>query len=314
MKRMLRILTSAMLVLALLISTLALSSCEKEVPQISGAYVIDGELSLAMNDGTDIKVGKLPENDGNLTFTKATVTYMNILQVTFSDGKILNCGVIPTFSADAPLISATINEKAQLVLTTNDGDIVFANMLLTAYGACDYAETRNTDGRETVTVEIMFRGYGAVTLLLDKTTAPATVANFVKLANDGFYNGLTIHRIQDNFMIQGGCTKGDGTGGSSDKITGEFSSNGHNNDISHIRGVISMARSNDKNSASSQFFICNGDSTFLDGNYAAFGYVINGMSIIDALTYNNLKYATGDMGVIPNKTKQPVIEYVKVID
>jgi peptidyl-prolyl cis-trans isomerase B (cyclophilin B) len=152
--------------------------------------------------------------------------------------------------------------------------------------------------------------------LLDRTTAPITVDNFVKLANEGFYNGLTIHRVKADFVIQGGCTKGDGTGGSSTTIKGEFSSNKYyGNDLSHIRGVISMARSGaSMDSASSQFFICNADATNLDGAYAAFGYVINGMSIVDAITTNCAKYATGNSNSIPDKSKQPVIEYVIVVD
>ena len=163
---------------------------------------------------------------------------------------------------------------------------------------------------------IKIKDYGTIKLELYGEEAPITVANFVKLASEGFYNGLTIHRIQSNFMIQGGCTKGDGTGGSSTTIKGEFSSNKYyGNDLSHIRGVISMARSgNSMDSASSQFFICNGDSTFLDGAYAAFGYVINGMSIIDAITINHEKYATGNSNTIPDKTKQPVIDYVRVVE
>ena len=101
---------------------------------------------------------------------------------------------------------------------------------------------------------------------------------------EGFYDGLTFHRIIIDFMIQGGDPKGDGTGGSEKEIKGEFSSNGHENDISHLKGVISMARSNDPNSASSQFFICNDDaSNALDGSYAAFGRVVSGMEVVDEI-------------------------------
>ncbi len=114
--------------------------------------------------------------------------------------------------------------------------------------------------------------------------APKTVENFVKLVESGFYNGLTFHRIIPGFMCQGGDPEGNGMGGSKDKIYGEFASNGWTaNTLKHERGVISMARSQDKNSASSQFFICYDDCSFLDGDYAAFGKVIEGMEAVDAL-------------------------------
>ena len=156
-------------------------------------------------------------------------------------------------------------------------------------GACSYLETRNTEGRDIKYVEICVKGYGKMVVMLDATTAPKTVENFIKLAEEGFYDGLTFHRIIDGFMIQGGDPDGNGSGGSDTNIKGEFSSNGHKNDISHIRGVISMARSNDPNSASSQFFICHDDaSSSLDGSYAAFGYVVEGMSVVDAIVHGAL--------------------------
>ena len=113
--------------------------------------------------------------------------------------------------------------------------------------------------------------------------APETVKNFLTLVESGFYNGLTFHRVIDGFMAQGGDPKGDGTGGSEKTIKGEFSANGFkNNTLSHTRGVISMARSNNPDSASSQFFICYDDVSFLDGQYAAFGKVVDGMETVDA--------------------------------
>lgn len=111
--------------------------------------------------------------------------------------------------------------------------------------------------------------------------APITVENFLSLVKEGFYDGLTFHRVIDGFMAQGGCPDGNGTGGSSKNIKGEFSGNGVNNTLSHTKGVISMARSMNPNSASSQFFICYGDCTFLDGQYAAFGKVISGMETVE---------------------------------
>ena len=124
---------------------------------------------------------------------------------------------------------------------------------------------------------------GEIIVELYDTVAPETVANFKKLVGEGFYDGLTFHRVYKGFMIQGGDPKGDGTGGSSQNIKGEFSSNGFQNDLSHTRGVISMARSDKPDSASSQFFIVHEDSTFLDGDYAGFGKVVSGMATVDGI-------------------------------
>ncbi len=204
---------------------------------------------------------------------------------------------------------------------------------------CEYAKERDTEGREIYYAEISVRDFGKITVLLDATTAPITVANFVSLAKSGFYNGLKFHRIIKDFMIQGGDPAGNGSGGSSQTIKGEFSDNGHNNDISHLRGVISMARSDSPNSASSQFFICNADAIeSLDGKYAAFGYVVSGMSVVDDITdevfpktylaeyYDNYDYdpyyqvpyhylwSYYGNGAINNDADKPVIEYVKILD
>ena len=122
-----------------------------------------------------------------------------------------------------------------------------------------------------------------IKLELDETTAPKTVANFNKLVSEGFYDGLSFHRIIPGFMIQGGDPVGNGTGGSKENIVGEFASNGVNNPIKHTRGVISMARSMDPNSASSQFFIMHADAPHLDGNYAAFGHVVEGLEVVDEI-------------------------------
>lgn len=178
---------------------------------------------------------------------------------------------------------------------------------------CEYKDTRDTEERELHTVRITVKDHGAITVLLDATTAPVTVANFLKLAGNGFYDGLTFHRIIENFMIQGGCPNGDGTGDADETIKGEFSSNDHDNDIKHIRGVISMARGNDVNSASCQFFICNDDSPHLDGSYAAFGYVIEGMSVVDSITAATAQYGDSN-GTIAIKALQAVIEKVEIID
>ena len=132
---------------------------------------------------------------------------------------------------------------------------------------------------------------------LDEQNAPITCANFLKLVNEHFYDGLTFHRIIAGFMIQGGDPTGTGMGGSAENIKGEFLANGVNNRISHKRGVISMARAQSFNSASSQFFICHADSEFLDGNYAAFGHVVEGIETVDAIA--NVRTGYQDRPVEP---------------
>ena len=161
------------------------------------------------------------------------------------------------------------------------------------------------------TAEIVVKDYGTIKLELDADTAPITVTNFVNLANDGFYNGLTFHRIIEGFMIQGGDPLGNGTGGSDTNIKGEFELNGIKNDISHVRGVISMARSQDNDSASSQFFIVQADSTYLDGQYAAFGHVTEGMEVVDAIC-ENVKPEYEDGFVLPDE--QPVIKSITIMN
>ena len=132
--------------------------------------------------------------------------------------------------------------------------------------------------------------FGKVIVELYPEVAPITVDNFVKLANKGFYNGLTFHRIIKGFMIQGGCPKGNGTGGPGYEIKGEFSANGVNNPLKHTRGVISMARASDPDSAGSQFFIMHQDAPYLDGQYAAFGKTISGIEVIDAISSVKTNY------------------------
>ena len=164
---------------------------------------------------------------------------------------------------------------------------------------------------EVINVEMNVKDYGKITLELDKENAPITVDNFVKLVNNKFYDGLTFHRIIDGFMIQGGDPNKDGTGGSKETIKGEFKNNGVNNTISHKRGVISMARSSDANSANSQFFIMHKDNINLDGSYAAFGHVISGMDVVDTIVKNTSTYGD-ENGIVPVDI-QPVIEYIKII-
>ncbi len=161
-------------------------------------------------------------------------------------------------------------------------------------------------------VEITVKDYGKITVELDADAAPITVENFLKLAEDGFYDGLTFHRIINGFMMQGGDPLGDGTGGADENIKGEFSKNGVENNLSHTRGAISMARSSMMDSASSQFFIVHEDSTYLDGEYACFGYVTEGIEVVDAVCSAELTRVDGNGGVA--KESQPVIESIKVID
>ena len=164
-----------------------------------------------------------------------------------------------------------------------------------------------------INVEIDVKDYGVIKLELDADNTPITVTNFINLANSGFYDGLTFHRIMEGFMIQGGDPDHNGTGGSSKTIKGEFSNNGIENNISHVRGVISMARSNNMDSASSQFFIVQEDSTFLDGSYASFGHVTEGMDIVDKIASQISPLATDENGTIPYES-QPIINSIKVID
>lgn len=183
----------------------------------------------------------------------------------------------------------------------------------TSNGAADTTDTSEDEelltGLHHVTIDV--QDYGTISLELDADTAPISVTNFINLANEGFYDGLTFHRIISGFMIQGGDPNGNGTGGSEKTIKGEFSANGVENDISHVRGVISMARANDPDSGSSQFFIVHEDSTSLDGQYAAFGHVTDGMDVVDAICEavpvqdNNGTVAAAD---------QPVITAVTVVD
>ena len=158
--------------------------------------------------------------------------------------------------------------------------------------------------------QIVVENYGTIEVELDGETAPRTVENFVALARDGFYDGLTFHRIIDGFMIQGGDPEGNGTGGSGTNVIGEFASNGIENPISHTRGTISMARAKSPDSASSQFFIVQTDSLYLDGQYAGFGHVTSGMEIVDQIC-KDAQPIDGN-GTIP-ADEQPVIQTVTIV-
>ena len=163
----------------------------------------------------------------------------------------------------------------------------------------------------THTAMMTIKDFGDVKLELYGDIAPVTVANFVKLINNGFYNGLTFHRAIEGYMIQGGDPNGDGTGNTATRIYGEFKNNGFENKLSHKKGVISMARSRDYNSATCQFFIMVGDETRLDGDYAAFGKVIEGMDIIESVM-TSIK--TNDPNGLISPEKQPIIEKIEMVE
>lgn len=158
---------------------------------------------------------------------------------------------------------------------------------------------------------IEVEGYGTIEVALNANVAPITVSNFCRLANEGFYDGLTFHRVISGFMIQGGDPNGDGTGGSGQCILGEFSANNVKNNLPHTRGTISMARSQTYNSASSQFFIMQKDTDSLNGKYAAFGNVTSGMDVVDAICENTP--TTDSNGTVP-KESQPKISKITVTD
>ena len=188
--------------------------------------------------------------------------------------------------------------------------ILAAALAVCVFAACSKDDnTSGSAGKHHVEIEV--QDYGTIAVELDGDAAPITVDNFLKLANEGFYNGLTFHRIISGFMMQGGDPLGNGTGGSDNTIKGEFSQNGVENNLSHTRGAISMARSTDMDSASSQFFIVQSDSTYLDGQYACFGYVTDGMDIVDKICKNAV---TTDSNGSVDAENQPVINSIKITD
>lgn len=215
---------------------------------------------------------------------------------------VLLCGALAVLT----LAGCGSDQKAN---TTEDGQTTEETDAEDEETEDSEADTEMLTGK--VNVEIDVQDYGVIKLELDADTAPITVTNFVNLAKSGFYDGLTFHRIVSGFMIQGGDPLGNGTGGSENTIKGEFSSNGVENNISHVRGTISMARSIDNDSASSQFFIVHEDSTFLDGEYAAFGTVTEGMEVVDAICEKVPVEADGETVAAEN---QPVITSIKIIE
>ncbi|MBQ4283256.1 MAG: peptidylprolyl isomerase [Lachnospira sp.] len=188
---------------------------------------------------------------------------------------------------------------AILIITTNPKDEKEADK--------DDKKTETVAGVGTYYADIVIEDYGTIVVELDGDAAPITVANFVKLAKGGFYDGLTFHRIIEGFMMQGGAPKD--AYSQAETIKGEFSANGYENNLKHTRGAISMARSNAYNSASSQFFIMHKDAAHLDGNYAAFGYVTQGMDVVDKVCES--AKPTDNNGSIASD-KQPVIKSITI--
>lgn len=202
------------------------------------------------------------------------------------------------------LVIFTPKDTADMTLTSSNQDE-------TPEAPVEDPETQEPtpDQDQTFFADITVENYGTITVQLDAEEAPLTVANFVSLAQSGFYDGLTFHRIMDGFMMQGGDPTVTGSGDSGTNIKGEFVANGWENNISHTRGVISMARATDYNSASCQFFIVQSDSTFLDGQYAGFGRVTEGLEYVDAICAD--AQPTDNNGSIP-ADQQPVITSIVI--
>lgn len=184
--------------------------------------------------------------------------------------------------------------------------IVLLLSAVMAFGlfGCGKEQSKTYDPNAVCYADIVIEGYGTVTVKLDQSAAPITVENFVNLANSGFYDGLTFHRIMEGFMMQGG------QGATApESIVGEFTSNGHENPLMHTRGAISMARTYEPDSATSQFFIVHQDSPHLDGDYACFGYVTEGIEVVDAVC--EAAQPTDNNGTIP-ADRQPVITTITI--
>jgi cyclophilin family peptidyl-prolyl cis-trans isomerase len=206
-------------------------------------------------------------------------------------------------------------EKKETKETKKDLGILFAIIgivaVIAAAVVCFVIPANESSNESDKVLAVMtIKDYGDIMLELDRTQAPKTVDNFLELANSGFYDGLSFQRIIKGFMMQGGDPDGDGYGGSGKSVKGEFEANGVKNNISHVRGTISMARGDDPDSASSQFFIVQEDSTNLDGYYAAFGKVTSGMDIVDKIIND---FGTEDDETLPTN-KRPIIVSIREVE
>lgn len=246
--------------------------------------------------------------DSGKTDNAATTTDNTTATTTDSTNSTTSDSDVTAPDSNATTSDSNVTENDSNAATSDNGNSEPSDAQDT-----DAASLQSADADAPAAVQyadILVQDYGKITVELDATAAPVTVQNFVDLAKSGFYNGLTFHRIMDGFMAQGGDPKGDGTGGADKNIVGEFASNGYTNNLSHTRGTISMARaSNDKNSASSQFFIVQKDSTFLDGDYAAFGHVTEGMEIVDKIC-KDAKPTDDNGSIAPDE--QPIIESITI--
>ena len=225
------------------------------------------------------------DKDGNITKFSRSMIYYYYDVVLVEDNMtvtVKSVGNVSKIEAPSNPESFSVRVKAEDIdLSTVTGlDLFEASSEVTDYVLLDMKIEGSVKISDTETVD---NYTGKILIRLFPDVAPLSVSNFKSLVGHSFYNGLSIHRIVPDFVIQGGDPKGDGTGGSDPEIFGEFTSNGFTNNLSHKRGVVSMARSDDPDSASSQFFICHKDALNLDGNYAAFGYVVYGMDTVDII-------------------------------
>ncbi len=205
-----------------------------------------------------------------------------------------------------------IKRLISLLLTVALLTVALAALTSCSGGASGHWEVRSTEGRTLRYAKISVKGYGDIVVLLEESTAPETVRSFLELAEKHYYDGLTFHRVMTDFMIQGGAPDTAEKQAMLKNVKGEFLANGVDNDLSHLRGTISLARADSYNSGSGQFFITNVDYPYLDRQYAAFGYVIAGMSVVDKITENTAKHGNYN-GIIYDTSKQAVIESVREI-
>ena len=267
------------------------------------------------------------ETDGGYAFqlkSGSGDSLVNLLLSVDKDGKLAGARTLGystpnvTVSADdvigLDLTALKASSLSDEIKALAEDALRLASAVAADDSASKYVYLRDTEGRDTYKVEMKVEGYDEpVLILLDKTTAPITVQNFLDLVEKGFYNGLDFHRIIKGFMIQGGDDSHLPEEEQATSIKGEFASNGHENDILHLRGTISMARTSVKDSASSGFFICDADSAWLDGEYAAFGYVLSGMATVDAIA-DYAEGKTDSNGNLNDGVEQPKIEYIKLVE
>ncbi|MBQ8449267.1 MAG: peptidylprolyl isomerase [Clostridia bacterium] len=267
---------------------------------------------LSMNSASDqffIMLGDSPHLDGDYAAFGWVTAGMNIVEALANDipAKAIKDDMGFLYEQYMPLIEAVRVTGNNGVPSPSTKSVPPAAEPFQPYLTVD------TEGHTLHTVEMSIKNYGKITMVLDETVAPITVQNFLKLVNEGYYNGLSITRVQTQFVAQ----MGDGAG--TESIKGEFSSNGVPNLLSHRKGILSMARTPDKDSASDQFFIMLYGNMGLDGSYAAFGWVTSGMNILEYIE-NNIMFhhytedASGyEMGFLKEEY-QPVIEYIKVVE